>query len=95
MDFSKTYAPVVKFTSIRALLAIVTKLHLYLHQMDVVTAFLYGKLDEEVYMEQPERYVNGNPEKTVCLLVRSLFGLKQTPRQWNKEIDIFFVAILV
>lgn len=94
VDFSETYAPVIKFTSVRTLLSIMTNFPLYLHQMVVVTALPYGKLDEEIYMEQPEGYENGNSEKIGCRLVRFLCFLKQAPRQWIKEIDAFLRGTL-
>ncbi|KAK4358302.1 hypothetical protein RND71_023912 [Anisodus tanguticus] len=55
--------------------------------MDVKTAFLNGDLEEEIYMEQPERYVVPGQEKKVCRLVKSLYGLKQAPKQCHKKID--------
>lgn len=86
MDLSDTFAPVLKFTFIRILLAVVTKLQLNLHQKDVVTAFLYGKLEEDFYMKQPEGPDKRNPEATVCRLDRSLSRLKQALLQWIDEI---------
>ncbi|KAK4372554.1 hypothetical protein RND71_007938 [Anisodus tanguticus] len=55
--------------------------------MDVKTAFLNGDLEEEIYIEQPEGYVVPGQEKKVCRLVKSLYGLKQTPKQWHKKFD--------
>jgi hypothetical protein len=54
IDYFDTYAPVAIITSIRVLMALASIFDLYVHQMDIKTAFLYGDLDEEVYMEQPE-----------------------------------------
>ncbi|GJW69581.1 retrotransposon protein, putative, ty1-copia subclass [Tanacetum coccineum] len=56
-------------------------------QMDVKTAFLNGRLDEDIYMEQPEGYVNPKYPNRVCKLQRSIYGLKQASRQWNKRFD--------
>jgi hypothetical protein len=57
IEFDETFSPVVHFTSIRALLAFAVSRNMFIHQMDVVTAFLNGTLDEDIYMEQPEGYV--------------------------------------
>eukprot|EP00253_Pinus_taeda_P021514 PITA_21514 len=60
-------------------------------QLDVKTAFLHGDLDEEIYMEQPEGFVQHRNEKFVCKLKKSLYGLKQSPRQWYKKFDSFML----
>ncbi|KAL2623657.1 hypothetical protein R1flu_003862 [Riccia fluitans] len=57
--------------------------------MDVVTTFLYGVLDEEIFMRQPPSFVRKGQESLVCKLLKSLYGLKQSPRQWNKWFDEF------
>ena len=62
------FSPLVRFTSIRLLLAIVTNLNLELHQMDVKTAFLNGELDEKIYMEQPVGFIVKGQERKVCKL---------------------------
>ena len=82
IDFEETFSPVVRFNSIRLILAIVNSLDLELHQMDVKTAFLNGDLDEEIYMEQPLGFVEKGKENKVCKLERSIYGLKQSSRQW-------------
>ena len=86
-DYEETFSPVARFESLRALIAIAVQNNLKLHQMDVTTAFLNGKLDEEVYMEQPEGFVVKNKEDLVCKLKRSIYGLKQSPRCWNSTLN--------
>nr|KYP53314.1 Retrovirus-related Pol polyprotein from transposon TNT 1-94 [Cajanus cajan] len=61
--------------------------------MDVKTAFLYGKLDEEILMQQPEGFVEKGKEDHVCKLNKSLYGLKQSPRKWNRRFDEFMTKI--
>ena len=61
--------------------------------MDVVTAFLNGNLEEDIYMEQPEGYVQQGKEKLVCKLKKSLYGLKQSSRCWNKVSTEFMMSI--
>lgn len=87
IDYFDTYAPVARLTSIRVLLDLASINDLYVHQMDVKTAFLNGDLDEEVYMKQPEGFVLPGNEKKVCKLVKSLYGLKQAPKQWHEKFD--------
>ena len=81
LDFFDTYSPVMRITSIRVLIAIATLHNLEIHQMDVKTIFLNGKLEKEIYMEQPEEFVALGQEKKVCKLIKSLYELKQAPKQ--------------
>ena len=87
IDYDETFSPVVKFSSIRTLLAWAVQKGMKIHQMDVVTAFLNGPLDEEIYMAQPDGYINQGEENMVCKLKKSLYGLKQAPRCWNKALQ--------
>lgn len=87
LDYNETYAPVVNATSIRLLFAYASIEKLKIAQFDVKTAFLYGDLDETVYMEQPEGF--GVDKNKVWLLQKSLYGLKQAPRQWNIKFRDF------
>ncbi|KAG3215583.1 Retrovirus-related Pol polyprotein from transposon TNT 1-94 [Phytophthora cactorum] len=93
IDYDETFAPVAKFTSIRAVLSMAAKYGLKLHQMDVKTAFLNGLLDEDIYMVQPDGYVDEDHPDYVCKLKRSLYGLKQSPRMWNQIIDDFILKL--
>ncbi len=83
IDYDETFSPVVRFSSIRVLLAYAIQNDMEIHQMDVVTAFLNGNLDETIYMEQPDGYAVPGKENHVCKLKKSLYGLKQSPRCWN------------
>uniref|UniRef100_A0A2N9FDK1 Integrase catalytic domain-containing protein n=1 Tax=Fagus sylvatica TaxID=28930 RepID=A0A2N9FDK1_FAGSY len=85
VDYEETFSPMVRFASIRLILAMVASLDLELHQMDVKTAFLNGELDEEIFMDQPIGFVVKGQERKVCRLNRSLYGLKQSSRQWYKR----------
>ena len=85
VDYNETYAPVAKLASIRILFAIAAAYDLEIDQMDVVTAFLANLLEEEIYMEQPEGFTDGTDK--VCKLERSIYGLKQSARLWNKRLD--------
>jgi hypothetical protein len=87
IDFSEVFSPVVKLTTIRAVLSIVAVEDL--HLVDVKTAFLHGDLKEEIYMHQPEGYAKAGRGNLVCRLKKSLYGLKQAPRQWYKKFDSF------
>lgn len=91
LDYNEIFSPVVKQTSIRVVMALVAQYNLELQQMDVTTAFLHGDLEETIFMKQPEGYEEGNNK--VCLLKKSLYGLKQSPRQWNKRFDLFMNSI--
>ena len=66
VDYGETYAPVVKFTSVRAMLATVAVHNLELHQMDVVTAFLHGEIDKEIYMSVPSGFRDPSRPDLVC-----------------------------
>lgn len=81
VDYTETFSPVVRFDSIRIILSIAAAKGLKLRQFDIKTAFLNGKIKETVYMQQPKGYEDGT--ERVCLLKRSLYGLKQASRCWN------------
>ena len=86
-DYDETFCPVVRFESVRTVIALAAKYGLKLHQMDITTAFLNGDLKESIYMKQPEGYAFKGKEKLVCKLKKSLYGLKQSPRCWNEALD--------
>ena len=71
-DYDETFCPVIRYESLRVLIALSVQYGLQLHQMDVTTAFLNGILEEEVYMKQPEGYEVQGKEHLVCKLKRSI-----------------------
>lgn len=85
IDYTETYAPVVRYTSIRFLTALAVQRGLKIHQMDAITAFLQGDLSEEIYLEQPDGF-NDNTGRT-CKLNRAIYGLKQAGRQWSSKLN--------
>ncbi|KAH9686485.1 Integrase catalytic domain-containing protein [Citrus sinensis] len=92
VDFTKVFSPVVKHSSIRMLLSMVALTDMELDQMDVKTTFLHGKLEEEILMTQPEGFEIKGKEYHVCHLNKSLYGLKQSPRQWYRRFDEFMIS---
>ncbi len=85
MDFYETFAPVIRMETIRLMLALAVTFDTEITQMDVKGAYLNGHLEEEVYMRQPDGYQDGTGK--VCRLIKTLYGLKQAGREWNKEFD--------
>nr|GEV85253.1 retrotransposon protein, putative, Ty1-copia subclass [Tanacetum cinerariifolium] len=87
VNYKETFSPVADIRAIRILIAIAAYYDYEIWQMDVKTVFLNGHLSEEVYIEQPEGFVNPKYPNLVCKLKRSIYGLKQASRQWNKRFD--------
>lgn len=85
IDCTETFAPVAKYTSLRYILSLTAEMDLHLTQMDVVSAFLNGPLSEDVYMEQPPYF--DDKSNRVCKLNKSLYGLKQSGRNWNQLLN--------
>ncbi|GJZ13898.1 ribonuclease H-like domain-containing protein, partial [Tanacetum coccineum] len=89
-DYDETFSPVVKMVTVRCLISIVVVNKWPLYQLDVNNAFLYGDLIEDVYMTLPNGYNNFDKSK-VCKLNKSLYELKQAPRQWNAKLTTALV----
>ena len=87
IDYDETFSPVAMFKSIRILLAIAAFYDYEIWQMDVKTSFLNGNLEEDVYMVQPPGFEDPSNGSKVCKLQRSIYGLKQASRSWNKRFD--------
>jgi len=89
IDYQEPFSPVVKYNSIRMILAIAAAKKLRLKRFDIKTAFHYD-LEEEIYMKQPVGYKDRSTQ--VYKLQRSLYGLKQVPRCWNKKFKIMLTS---
>ncbi|GJZ47672.1 zinc finger, CCHC-type containing protein [Tanacetum coccineum] len=87
VDYEEMFSLVADIRAIRILISIASYYDYEIWQMDVKIAFLNGYLDEEIYMVQPEGFVNPNHLRKVCKLQRSIYGLKQASRSWNKRFD--------
>jgi hypothetical protein len=93
IDYEETFAPVASAVVLRILIALSLDQKLKMIQMDVVTAYLYSKLDKEVFLEQPEGYQVKGKESLVLPLLKGLYGLKQSAKLWNDNIkDTLFKA---
>ncbi|GJX75491.1 transposable element [Tanacetum coccineum] len=95
IDYNEIFSPVVRHTSIRVLLSLVAHHDLELEQLDVKTAFLHGDLEEEIYMSQPEGFVVQGKEDYVCKIRKSLYGLKQSPKQWAPSGSLIYLLLYV
>src|SRR3954468_6000364 len=87
VDYDETFSLVAMFESIRILLAIAVFHDYEIWQMDVKIAFLNGNIDEELYIMQPEGFIDPKDADKVCKLQRSIYGLKQASRSWNLRFD--------
>ncbi|KAK9078427.1 hypothetical protein SSX86_002484 [Deinandra increscens subsp. villosa] len=87
IDYEDTFAPVARIESIRLIIALAASKGWLVHHLDVKCAFLHGKLQEEVYVMQPDGFKAKGKENYVCRLHKALYGLKQAPRAWNARLD--------
>ena len=94
VDYDEIFSLVVMLKSVRIMLAIATFYDYEIWQMDVKTAFLNGFLEEELYMMQPQGFVDPKGANKVCNLQRSIYGLVQASRSWNKCFDSVIKACI-
>jgi hypothetical protein len=92
-DYDETFAPVARYTSIRAIISLFASMGWNLHQMDVKTSFLNGVIEEEVYIEQPQGFEVHSRDTHVCRLKKALYGLKQAPRAWYSRMDNYLTRL--
>ena len=91
IDYEETFAPVARMEAIRIFLAYETYMNFKVYQMDVKSAFLNGKLKEEVYVQQPPGFESHEFPNHVCKLNKALYGLKQAPRAWYETLSAFLI----
>lgn len=94
IEYDETWSPVTRMTSIRTVLSLAASEDWELHNMDVNSAFLNSYIAEEIYVRQPKGFVRLGPdgEPLVCRMRKSLYGLKQSPRNWNAVIDAWMIS---
>ena len=83
----------IKYTSIRVMLALEAHNSCEIEQIDVKKALLHGELNDTIYMRQPEGYEEGRQRELDCKLKKSLYGLKQSPWQWNKGFNSIVINL--
>lgn len=91
-DYDEIFSPVVRYDSVRILLAIAAQENLEIGQFDVKTAFINGQLREEIYMQLPDG-LNVCNKNLVYKWQKALYGLKQSTRCWNERFDTFLKQI--
>nr|GEZ45072.1 retrotransposon protein, putative, unclassified [Tanacetum cinerariifolium] len=91
IEFEESFAPVARIEAIRIFIANATSRNMTVYQMDVKTAFLNGELKEEVYVSQPEGFVDPDHPTHVYRLKKALYGLKQAPQAWYDTLLRFLL----
>ena len=94
LEYKETYAPTARPETIRTVFALTAQHDCILEQMDVKSAYLHSKVDEEIYLQQPRGFekVADDGRKLVCKLQKSIYGLKQAAYNWNQSINAFLVG---
>ena len=93
VDYFETFAPVARKDTIRVGLCVANSKWFKVHQMDVDTAFLVPNVEEEIYMEQPQGFIDAEHPDYVLKVEKSLYGLKQASKAWYDELKNFIVSI--
>lgn len=87
IDYDEIFSPVVRYETVRMMIALAALKDWHISGLDVKTAFLYGELDEELYMEQPEGFKIPGQQNKVMRLKRAIYGLKQAALAWWRALD--------
>lgn len=90
---TETFSPVARYSSIKLVIALAVENGFYMHQMDVLSAYLNSDLHDTVYMRQPEGFIHEQYPKRVLKLHKSLYGLKQSGRGWNERLNAVLLKI--
>ena len=93
LDYNETFSLVIWMATMRLLFATSTILNLEVQQMDVKTAFLNEDLNEIIYMQQQKGFIHKQTHNLICLLNKSIYGLKQSPKMWNESISSFLLKL--
>ncbi|GJW83362.1 putative ribonuclease H-like domain-containing protein [Tanacetum coccineum] len=91
IDYDEVFAPVDRIEAIRIFLAFASYMGFIVYQMDVKNAFLYGKIDEEVYVSQPPGFLDPKYSQKVYKVIKALYGLHQAPRAWYATLSTFLL----
>ncbi|GKC48367.1 copia protein [Tanacetum coccineum] len=91
IDYDEVFAPVARIEAIRIFLAFASYMGFIVYQMDVKSAFLYGKIDEEVYVSQPPGFIDPKYPQKVYKVLKALYGLHQAPRAWYATLSTFLL----
>nr|GFC34435.1 retrovirus-related Pol polyprotein from transposon TNT 1-94 [Tanacetum cinerariifolium] len=92
INFEESFAPVAKLEAMWIFLAYATHKNMVVYQIDVKTAFLNGNLWEDVYVSQPDGFVDQNNPNHVYKVKKALYGLKQAPRAWYDTLSSFMLS---
>ncbi|PKU78985.1 Retrovirus-related Pol polyprotein from transposon TNT 1-94 [Dendrobium catenatum] len=93
LNFTETFSPVAKMATIRMLITVALNKQWQITQLDITNAFLHGELHDEVYMKQPRGFEDSNHPNHVCKLHKSIYGLRQSPRQWFHKLTSFLQTL--
>lgn len=92
IDYTETFAPVARKESVNTAAAIAAEEDMEAENVDVDTAFLYGDVEEEIYMDQPDGFMDQDNPTKKCLLGQSLYGTKQAAHEWNIKLNKHLLA---